>query len=389
MPPRRTTRPSAEPQAAPRATAKSRKVSKPEPIVIEDSESDGIEEIAPPPKPTAPKPRRGRPPKSSVKEEDEVENLIERAPASKAKGKAKASAVVPAKRRSNRQVVGEQSDKENTADETTPAEDAPRRTVRRTSRQPSVSRAAPSKPTSRKVSGGRRKRGEEEEDDEDDEERPVKRVSIKEEPEPLSEPEQPTPELEVDELKHDEDAARMPTPSPPQSLDTDEVAETPDPPPPPKPTSNGKGKGKAKDTGERVESEPSGEAGFTPARAQTVQSAASQSPSQSKSQSKTASQTPSQPKPQSRRHAIPESDTEEERDLLAEAAATPLRSRLGPRESMSMSAAQLQQLSSQAAADANVPEEPKGPKKRLVIHKIALVNFKSYAGRQEIGPFHK
>ena len=35
------------------------------------------------------------------------------------------------------------------------------------------------------------------------------------------------------------------------------------------------------------------------------------------------------------------------------------------------------------------PEEPQGPKSRLVIHKMALVNFKSYAGRQEIGPFHK
>ncbi|KAI6154283.1 hypothetical protein BKA82DRAFT_4099537 [Pisolithus tinctorius] len=34
-------------------------------------------------------------------------------------------------------------------------------------------------------------------------------------------------------------------------------------------------------------------------------------------------------------------------------------------------------------------EEPSGPRSRLVIHKIALVNFKSYAGRQEIGPFHK
>ncbi|KAJ7497217.1 RecF/RecN/SMC [Mycena latifolia] len=36
-----------------------------------------------------------------------------------------------------------------------------------------------------------------------------------------------------------------------------------------------------------------------------------------------------------------------------------------------------------------VVEEPTGPKSRLVIHKMALVNFKSYAGRQEIGPFHK
>lgn len=43
---------------------------------------------------------------------------------------------------------------------------------------------------------------------------------------------------------------------------------------------------------------------------------------------------------------------------------------------------------SQSQAKA-VPEEPKGPQSRLVIHKLALVNFKSYAGRQEIGPFHK
>jgi structural maintenance of chromosome 4 len=35
------------------------------------------------------------------------------------------------------------------------------------------------------------------------------------------------------------------------------------------------------------------------------------------------------------------------------------------------------------------PEESKGPKPRLVIHKIVLVNFKSYAGRAQIGPFHK
>lgn len=34
-------------------------------------------------------------------------------------------------------------------------------------------------------------------------------------------------------------------------------------------------------------------------------------------------------------------------------------------------------------------EESKGPKSRLTIHKMALVNFKSYANRQEIGPFHK
>ena len=35
------------------------------------------------------------------------------------------------------------------------------------------------------------------------------------------------------------------------------------------------------------------------------------------------------------------------------------------------------------------PEESSGPKSRLMIHMMALVNFKSYAGRQVIGPFHK
>ncbi|KZV88820.1 RecF/RecN/SMC protein [Exidia glandulosa HHB12029] len=38
---------------------------------------------------------------------------------------------------------------------------------------------------------------------------------------------------------------------------------------------------------------------------------------------------------------------------------------------------------------AKEPEEPQGPRARLIIHKLVLVNFKSYAGRQEIGPFHK
>ncbi|TFK21552.1 hypothetical protein FA15DRAFT_645475 [Coprinopsis marcescibilis] len=42
-----------------------------------------------------------------------------------------------------------------------------------------------------------------------------------------------------------------------------------------------------------------------------------------------------------------------------------------------------------ASLPQSAPEEPQGPKPRLVISKIALVNFKSYAGRQEIGPFHK
>ncbi|WFC96612.1 Structural maintenance of chromosomes protein 4 [Malassezia brasiliensis] len=35
------------------------------------------------------------------------------------------------------------------------------------------------------------------------------------------------------------------------------------------------------------------------------------------------------------------------------------------------------------------PAAPQAPQRRLVIHKLVLDNFKSYAGRQEIGPFHK
>lgn len=34
-------------------------------------------------------------------------------------------------------------------------------------------------------------------------------------------------------------------------------------------------------------------------------------------------------------------------------------------------------------------EDQQGPRPRLVIHKLVLVNFKSYAGCQEIGPFHR
>jgi structural maintenance of chromosome 4 len=34
-------------------------------------------------------------------------------------------------------------------------------------------------------------------------------------------------------------------------------------------------------------------------------------------------------------------------------------------------------------------EDLQGPRPRLVIHKLVLVNFKSYAGCQEIGPFHR
>ena len=37
-----------------------------------------------------------------------------------------------------------------------------------------------------------------------------------------------------------------------------------------------------------------------------------------------------------------------------------------------------------------VPQEPEntGPKARTVIRSLVLTNFKSYAGRQEVGPFH-
>lgn len=35
-----------------------------------------------------------------------------------------------------------------------------------------------------------------------------------------------------------------------------------------------------------------------------------------------------------------------------------------------------------------VPEQPSGPKARIVITYLILTNFKSYAGRQEVGPFH-
>lgn len=42
-----------------------------------------------------------------------------------------------------------------------------------------------------------------------------------------------------------------------------------------------------------------------------------------------------------------------------------------------------------APAQASAPAVPAGPKTRLTIHKMVLQDFKSYAGRQEIGPFHK
>lgn len=80
--------------------------------------------------------------------------------------------------------------------------------------------------------------------------------------------------------------------------------------------------------------------------------------------------------PRSAMLAIPkekdESDDEPERSLL---------------DDLPTSAAAKPMLS--AAPQPPVPDEPQGPKSRLVIHKMVLVNFKSYAGRQVIGPFHK
>jgi len=38
---------------------------------------------------------------------------------------------------------------------------------------------------------------------------------------------------------------------------------------------------------------------------------------------------------------------------------------------------------------ATPPADVAGPKKRLVIKKMVLENFKSYAGAQHVGPFHK
>lgn len=45
-------------------------------------------------------------------------------------------------------------------------------------------------------------------------------------------------------------------------------------------------------------------------------------------------------------------------------------------------------LKSRAQMAVPIPEEDKGPKPRIVITYLILNNFKSYAGRQEVGPFH-
>ncbi|KIR29545.1 hypothetical protein I309_01614 [Cryptococcus deuterogattii LA55] len=61
-----------------------------------------------------------------------------------------------------------------------------------------------------------------------------------------------------------------------------------------------------------------------------------------------------------------------------------------PRSPSQKPAAPFRSLHSPAPAPAQASHPSQaGPKPRLTIHKLVLVNFKSYAGRQEIGPFHK
>ncbi|KAF8210152.1 RecF/RecN/SMC protein [Mycena galopus ATCC 62051] len=105
-------------------------------------------------------------------------------------------------------------------------------------------------------------------------------------------------------------------------------------------------------------------------RASTTKSKPKATPAKSKAR---APVTPSQPDVAEGSHPavvaptpIQEEDEEEEGPLIFNPPPMPTPSQMAP-----------------------VVEEPTGPKSRLVIHKLALVNFKSYAGRQEIGPFHK
>lgn len=87
---------------------------------------------------------------------------------------------------------------------------------------------------------------------------------------------------------------------------------------------------------------------------------------------------------------------EEEQDLDSDASETSFKeARTGTPEPTEASTAALSQprtpssnLLKQIATPAR-PAPPAGPVKRLVIHKMVLIDFKSYAGRQEIGPFHK
>ncbi|KAL0952089.1 hypothetical protein HGRIS_008725 [Hohenbuehelia grisea] len=82
-------------------------------------------------------------------------------------------------------------------------------------------------------------------------------------------------------------------------------------------------------------------------------------------------------------------DGKEDEDIAAESAqAKSEASEAEPQEDEEKSLLE-QAVKPAPLSQAPAAEEPQEPKSRLVIHKLALINFKSYAGRQEIGPFHK
>ncbi|TFY64633.1 hypothetical protein EVG20_g5880 [Dentipellis fragilis] len=99
--------------------------------------------------------------------------------------------------------------------------------------------------------------------------------------------------------------------------------------------------------------------------------------------------------PSAAEEMVPDSDQEEMKDTVPapkSASASPVAAPAAEfgepyeeEEKSLLDPPELSQLKSQPPP----PEEPQGPKSRLMIHQMALVNFKSYAGRQEIGPFHK
>ncbi|KAF9003737.1 RecF/RecN/SMC protein [Hymenopellis radicata] len=102
-------------------------------------------------------------------------------------------------------------------------------------------------------------------------------------------------------------------------------------------------------------------------------------------------------KPPSRRAPLPEGDDDDVKpDPIREPSLPAVSEDIedGPdvaRKTDNEREAQLEDLSARIPATQSQAtfEEPKGPRQRLVISNIVLVNFKSYAGRQEIGPFHK
>ncbi|KAI0312985.1 RecF/RecN/SMC N terminal domain-containing protein [Amylostereum chailletii] len=97
---------------------------------------------------------------------------------------------------------------------------------------------------------------------------------------------------------------------------------------------------------------------------------------------------------------LPSGDVDDDLDYLNVPTRTPKREKgkgKAPASSQPFSGPEVEETSLLDAISASPrksalpppPEEPEAPKERLTIHKLALVNFKSYAGRQEIGPFHK